>query len=102
MMQLKWRRTLIGGETRPGDFIAYTEWGEFCRILRRDFGPSAGTWEWALVCTRSPFQGVPYGVCENKEEVVGIAKRMFEELRDTKRLEFRRPYMWNDGKYWYK
>lgn len=101
-MQLKWCRTIIGGQTCSGDFIAYTEWGSFCRILRSDFGPSAGTWKWCLIECRSPFQDLPYGVCEDKEEVVSLVKRMFEELRDRKRLEFQRPYMWNDGKYWYK
>ena len=102
MMQLKWERTVIGGQTRPGDFIAYTDWGDFCRILRSDFGPDAGTWKWALVCTRSPFQALPCGVCENRKEVVTLVKRMFEELWRRKQLEFNRPFMWNDGKCWYK
>lgn len=94
MMQLKWERTVIGGQPRPGDFIAYTDWGDFCRILRSDFGPDAGTWKWALVCDRSPFQALPYGVCEDKDEVVTLVKRMFEELRLRKQLEFNRPFMW--------
>jgi len=102
MMQLKWCRTVIGGQTCAGDFIAYTDWGSFCRILRSNFGPSAGTWRWNLVCSRSPFQDIPYGMCDSKEEAVSLVKRMFVELRDTNRLEFQRPYTWNDRKSWYK
>lgn len=101
-MQLKWCRTVIGGQTCAGDFIAYTDWGSFCRILRSNFGPSAGTWRWNLVCSQSPFQDIPYGACDTKEETVSLVKRMFEELRDTNRLEFQRPYMWNDRKIWYQ
>ncbi|MBR7652651.1 hypothetical protein KCX83_09990, partial [Brucella oryzae] len=44
----------------------------------------------------------PCGVCENREEVVTLVKRMFEELWRRKQLEFNRPFMWNDGKCWYK
>ncbi|ERM02453.1 hypothetical protein Q644_16615 [Brucella intermedia 229E] len=102
-MQLRWKRTVVGGEARPGDFIAYTDWGgSFCRILRNNFGPSAGTWRWNLVCSPSPFQDIPYGMCDSKEETVSLVKRMFEELRNTNRLEFQRPYMWNDRKSWYQ
>lgn len=100
-MQLKWKRTVIGGQTAPYDFLAYTDWGTFCRVIKRPFGPSEGRWHWALTCSRSPFHKVPYGDCDSRDEVIDLVKRMFEELRTTNKLEFHRPYSWNDSKIWY-
>lgn len=101
MMILKWKRTVIGGQTCHNDFIAYTDWGDFCRIIRNNFSPSAGMWQWALVMPICPFQKLPYGSCDSKDEVVDLVKRMFEVLRDSKQLEFNRPFTWEGG-YWYK
>lgn len=89
MMELKWKRTVIGGQTAPGDFIAYCEKGTFARLLKEQYGPSAGTWGWGLSGgNQNPFFRLPYGSCDSKQEAVDLIKRMFETLQDAGKLSF--------------
>lgn len=80
--------------------MAYTDWGNFCRLIRVAHGPSTGMWQWALNGSSNPFGRLPYGACETKEEAADLIKRMFIELRDSKRLEFHRPFVWKSGISW--
>jgi len=88
MMKLMWKRTVIGGQTTPTDFLAYCELGTFARIKQNRFGPSAGTWHWYLTQPTNPLSGLPYGSADSKQEAVDMVVRIFETLRDQGRLEF--------------
>lgn len=88
MMELKWKRTVIGGETCQNDFIAYCEQGTFARLMRKSHGPSAGVWGWYLSASRNPFFNLPYGTCDSKQEAVDLIKLMFKTLSEQGKLEF--------------
>ena len=87
-MQLLWKRTVIGGQVRPFDFLAYCELGTFARIEQNRFGPSAGVWNWYLTQPINPFSGLPYGSADSKQEAVDMVVRIFETLQAQGKLEF--------------
>lgn len=88
MIKLEWKRTVIGGQTAPGDFIAYCERGTFARLLRNEHGPSAGMWGWYLSASRNPFSKLPYGLCDSRQEAIDTIVLMFETLQEQGKLEF--------------
>lgn len=89
MMKLKWKRTVIGGETCKYDFIAYCDKGTFARLLKNKSGPSGGTWGWSLSGgNQNPFFKLPYGSCDSKQEAVDLIKKMFETVQDAGKLSF--------------
>lgn len=91
MMELKWKRTEIGGEACKNDFIAYCDRGTFARLMRKDHGPSSGVWGWYLSASRNPFFNLPYGTCDSKQEAVDTIVRMFGTLQAQGKLEFHPP-----------
>lgn len=91
MMKLKWKRTVIGGQTAHHDFMAYCEGGNFARVMMNEYGPSAGTWGWYLSCSRNPFYNLPYGTCDTKKDVIEIVVRMFDTLQERGELAFHPP-----------
>lgn len=77
-MNITWKRTVIGGETAPGDFVAEVEGITIGRVMKIDGGPQKGKWEWSFLLGHSEFRrGDLSGVEDDKQEAADKIKAAF-------------------------
>ncbi|MBZ9696594.1 MULTISPECIES: hypothetical protein [unclassified Mesorhizobium] len=70
---LAWRRTILGGQSKPCDFSAEFQTDNAGRIMKEFQGPSAGRWFW--------FSGSSSGSVETKNEAVFCVERLHPQGR---------------------
>jgi hypothetical protein len=74
-----WKRTVIGGETIPCDFVAEAEGEIIGRLMNISGGPQNGKWQWSFLLGHSDFRrGNVSGVEESKQQAVDETKAAFE------------------------
>lgn len=77
-MKIVWERTVIGGETAPGDFVAKVEGQTVGRIQPHISGHRRDHFEWSFQLGHSDFRkGELNGVVPTKQEAVAHVKAEF-------------------------
>ncbi len=77
-MKIEWKRTVIGGQTAPGDFTAEAEGLTIGRMNKIDGGPQKDKWEWSFLLGHSDFRRGDFsGVETDKQEAADKIKSAF-------------------------
>jgi hypothetical protein len=77
-MNITWKRTVIGGETVSGDFIAEADGVLIGRVMNIDTGPQRGTWSWSFQLGHSDFRRGDFsGVEQEKQQAAEKIKAAF-------------------------
>lgn len=84
-MKVTWERTVIGGQTAPGDFLARDETGRAVgRIYPQMGGHHAGEWFWCFNAFGSDINWPNYpaiGTEPTKQAAADRVKRVFKMCR---------------------
>ena len=67
-MDITWKRTVIGGETAPGDFVAEAEGQIIGRVMKIGEGPQRGKWEWSFQLGHSDFRRGEFNSVEDEKQ----------------------------------
>ncbi|MBZ9600781.1 hypothetical protein [Phyllobacterium chamaecytisi] len=77
-MNITWKKTVIGGETAPGDFVAEAEGVTIGRVKKIDGGPQKGKWEWSFLLGHSDFRhGDTDGIEDHKQQAADKIKAAY-------------------------
>jgi hypothetical protein len=75
---ITWKRTVIGGQTLHGDFVAEAEGQLIGRVMKIEDGPQRGTWSWSFLIGHSEFRlGDFNGVEADKQKAADRIKAAF-------------------------
>lgn len=77
-MKITWERTIIGGETASGDFIAVVEGETIGRIFPHISGWRKNAWEWSFQLGHGEFRKAQLrGIEDTKQEAANQVKEAF-------------------------
>lgn len=74
----EWRRTVIGGQTAPCDFVFCVEGVSLARIMRVPHGLHEGKWNWSFFIGGYDFLRSNSGTSPSKQEAVVAVRAKFE------------------------
>lgn len=74
----EWRRTVIGGDVCPYDFVFCICGVSIARIIRVPHGPDEGKWDWSLFIGGYDFLRSNSGTSPSKQEAVDAVRAKFE------------------------
>ncbi|MBB3144966.1 hypothetical protein FHS21_001367 [Phyllobacterium trifolii] len=75
---ITWKKTVIGGETAAGDFVAEAAGLTIGRVRKFGDGPQKGKWEWSFLLGHSDFRRGDFsGVEDEKQEAADKIKTAF-------------------------
>lgn len=85
MVELEWKKTVIGGDTLAYDFVAYYHGVIVGRIRREDAGPQTGKWAYSfqLGSDHRFFSGDMNSTEETKQEAADKIKFWMQRYLDT-------------------
>lgn len=85
MVDLDWRKTVIGGETLAYDFCASYRGITVGRIRREDMGPSRGTWSYSFQLGADVrfSDGAMNGNADSKQAAADQIKHWMQRYLDT-------------------
>jgi hypothetical protein len=76
--EITWKRTVIGGETVAGDFVAEAEGVIIGRVMQISGGPQNRKWQWSFLLDHSDFRyGHLSGVEDGKQQAADGIKAAF-------------------------